>query len=48
MAIVTNATPYVFSGLKNYLDQYELIIILPPPEMKEELSQRVYDRGDLE
>ena len=46
--IVTNATPYVFSGLRPHLDKYELVIILPPPEMKEELLQRVFDRGDVE
>ena len=46
--IITNATPYVMTGLKKHLEKYELIIILPPPEMKEELLQRVKDRGDIE
>ena len=46
--IVTNATPYVFTGLMKHIEKYELIIILPPPEMKEELLQRVYNRGDIE
>ena len=46
--IVTNATPYVFSGLMKHIDKYDLVIILPPSEMKEELLQRVYDRGDTE
>lgn len=46
--IITNATPYVFSGLISRLDKYELVIVLPPPEMKEELLQRVWNRGDTE
>lgn len=31
-----------------HIDKYDLVIILPPPEMKEELLQRIYDRGDTE
>lgn len=46
--IITNATPYVLSGLANHLEEFELVIILPVPEMKEELLQRILNRGDTE
>ena len=38
----------MFYSLKDNLDKYEVIIVLPPKEMKEEILQRVYNRGDTE
>lgn len=46
--IVTCATPYVLYGLSTISDKYEIILILPSVEMKEELLQRVESRGDIE
>ena len=43
--IVTNASPYVMQSLANN-EEFEPILILPSEEMKEEIIQRIRDRGD--
>lgn len=46
--IVTCATPYVLYGLSVVSNKYDIILILPSENMKEEILQRVESRGDTE
>ena len=46
--IVTCATPYVLYGLSVVSNKYDIILILPSENMKEEILQRVESRGDIE
>ena len=46
--ILTNGTPYVLESLFHHRDAFEVILMIPSPDMKEEILQRIRDRGSIE
>lgn len=46
--ILTNGTPYVLESLYHHRDEFEVILMIPSPNMKEEILQRIRDRGSIE